>query len=99
MGSACRADSFAGLDDDEARNAYLQSVVTVGFLREHTTVEQRRRLLKRIGAGFSVDQALHEVMGVDTEGLDVAVRAEILREFPEWTLPVDPPGGDLADAR
>lgn len=93
------ADSFAGLDDDEARNAYLQSVVTVGFLREHTTVEQRRRLLKRIGAGFSVDQALHEVMGVDTEGLDVAVRAEILREFPEWTLPVDPPGGDLADAR
>lgn len=93
------ADSFAGLDDDEARNAYLQSVVTVGFLREQTTVEQRRRLLKRIGAGFSVDQALHEVMGVDTEGLDVAVRAEIRREFPEWTLPVDVPDGDLADAR
>jgi len=93
------ADSFAGLDDDEARNAYLQSVVTVGFLREQTTVEQRRRLLKRIGAGFSVDQALHEVMGVDTEGLDAAVRAEIRREFPEWTLPAGVPDGDVADAR
>ncbi|MCR9097637.1 MAG: peptidase MA family metallohydrolase [bacterium] len=85
------ADSFAGLDDDGARNAYLQSVVTVGYIHDNTSVEQRRRLLERIGDGFSVDQALHEVMGVDTAGIDAAVRAEIRREFPEWTLPADVP--------
>jgi len=81
------AESFAGLDDEEARNAYLQSVVTVGYLHDNTTVDQRRRLLERLGSGFSIDQALHEVMGVDTVGLDAAVQAEIRREFPEWELP------------
>lgn len=81
------AQSFSGLDDEEARIAYLQSVVTVGFIHSKTTVAERRRLLERIGAGFSVDQALHEVMGVDTAGLDAAVRAEIQQEFPEWILP------------
>jgi tetratricopeptide (TPR) repeat protein len=81
------AESFSGLDDGEARNAYLQSVVTAGFIHDRTRVEERRRLLRLIGEGFSIDQALHAVMGLDTEGLDAAVRAEILREFPEWTRP------------
>ena len=36
---------------------------------------------------MSIDQALHEVMGVDTESLDQAVQAEIRAEFPEWTVP------------
>lgn len=81
------AQSFSGLGDDEARNAYLESVVTVGYIHSKTTVAERRQLLERVGAGFSIDQALHEIMGVDTKGLDAAVRAEIQREFPEWTLP------------
>lgn len=81
------AQSFAGLSDEGARDAYLQSVVTVGFIQSRTDVAGRRRLLERIGAGFSVDQALHEVMGLDTEGLDRAVQDEIRREFPDWALP------------
>ncbi|MGB0617829.1 MAG: peptidase MA family metallohydrolase [Myxococcota bacterium] len=93
------ADSFAGLDDEEARNAYLQSVVTVGYIHDQTNVEQRRRLLERIGSGFSVDQALHEVMGVDTEGLDAAVRAHLQREFPEWATPANVPEGALSPPR
>ena len=79
--------SFAGLTDERARDAYLQSVVTVGFIHSRTQVEERRRLLQLIGEGFSVDQALYEVMGIDTDGLDLAVQTEIRREFPEWTLP------------
>ena len=79
--------SFAGLTDERARDAYLESVVTVGFIHERTQVEDRRRILRLLGAGFSIDQALHEVMGLDMEGLDRAVQAEILREFPEWTVP------------
>lgn len=79
--------SFAGLSDERARDAYLQSVVTVDFIHSRTQVEERRRILQLIGGGFSVDQALYDVMGIDMDGLDRAVQAEIRREFPEWTLP------------
>lgn len=81
------ARSFAGLSDQRARDAYLQSVITVGYIHSRTNVEQRSRMLKMIGDGFSADQALYEVLGVDTAGLDLAVQEEIRREFPEWTLP------------
>lgn len=84
------ADSFSGLTDELARNAYLQSVFTVGYLRSQTDVDQRRRLLQQLGRGFSIDQALHEILGLDTAGLDRAVRREIRAEFPEWTTPASP---------
>ncbi|MFK7898342.1 MAG: DUF4124 domain-containing protein [Myxococcota bacterium] len=84
------AQSFAGLTDDGARDAYLQSVVTANFIERQTDVAGRRKLLARIGEGWSVDQALFEVLGFDTDGLDAAVQAEIRREFPEWTLPAAP---------
>lgn len=80
--------SFAGLSDERARDAYLQSVITVGFIHSRTQVAERRRMLQLIGEGISVDQALYEMMGIDTDGLDLAVQAEIRREFPEWTVPV-----------
>jgi hypothetical protein len=82
------AQSFAGLGDEDARYAYLESVVTVGYIHSKTDIEGRRRLLQRLGAGLSIDQALHEAMGLDTRGLDEAVRVEIRAEFPEWTVPV-----------
>jgi hypothetical protein len=83
------ARSFAGLSDERARDAYLQSVITVGYIDSRTTVEQRSRMLQMIGDGFSIDQALYAVMGIDTDGLDRAVQEAIRREFPEWTLPDD----------
>ena len=85
------SESFSGLSDEGARYAYLQSVVTVDYLQSRTTVEDRRRLLERIGEGFSADQALHEVMGLDTDGLDAQVQAELRREFPDWSLPASTP--------
>ncbi|HEB91536.1 MAG TPA: hypothetical protein ENI85_18320 [Deltaproteobacteria bacterium] len=78
------ARSFAGLSDERARDAYLESVVTVGFIHSRTSVEERRRMLESIGRGISIDQALYEILGFDTEGLDRAVQAELRREFPEW---------------
>ncbi len=78
------ADSFSGLGDARARDAYLQSVVTVAWIESKTDVAARRRLLQRLGEGFSIDQALYEVMGVDTDGLDAAVQREIQSEFPDW---------------
>ena len=78
------AESFSGLGDARARDAYLQSVVTVAYIESKTDVAARRRLLERLGDGFSIDQALYEAMGVDTDGLDAAVKREIQSEFPDW---------------
>jgi hypothetical protein len=79
--------SFAGLTDARARDAYLQSVETVAWIHERTDVAQRRRMLEAMGEGLSIDQALHEVLGLDTEGLESAVQADIRDEFPDWSLP------------
>lgn len=83
------ADSFSGLADDQARDAYLQSVVTAAFIAERTEVADRRRLLELLGEGFSIDQALHAVLGIDSRALDRAVQDSIRAEFPEWTLPLN----------
>jgi hypothetical protein len=81
------AESFSGLSDESARDAYLQSVVTAGYIERHSDVEARRRLLERLGEGFSIDQALHEMLGLDSQDLDQAVRDEIRAEFPDWNVP------------
>jgi len=39
-------------------------------------------MLKRMGSGYSVDQALHEATGLDTDALDAAIQKVILDEFP-----------------
>lgn len=76
------AASFSGLSDEDARAAYLESVVVAAYIEARTSKAQRARMLERIGAGFSADQALHEAIGLDTDALDVAVQQSILDEFP-----------------
>ena len=80
------ADSFAGLSDEGARDAYLQSVVTAAYIESQTTAADRKSLLGHLSRGLSIDQALHKVLGLDTQGLDRAVRASIRAEFPDWGL-------------
>lgn len=77
------APSFSGLSDVDARAAYLEAVVAVEWIDRHTDASARARLLRRIGDGYSADQALHEAIGADTDGLDRAVRRAILSEFPD----------------
>ena len=57
-------------------------MVAAAYIEAHTTKGQRARMLERIGAGFSADQALHEAIGLDTDGLDAALQKSILDEFP-----------------
>jgi tetratricopeptide (TPR) repeat protein len=76
------APSFSGLDDESARAAYLESIVAVEWIHAHSTPEERQRLLRRLGQGFSIDQALHEMLGLDTGGLESAVQLWIESEFP-----------------
>ncbi len=77
------APSFSGLDDEDARAAYLQSVVTVAWIGSRTSRDERAQILTRIGEGRSADQALYEVLGLDTQGVDAAVQTQILSEFPD----------------
>lgn len=90
--------SFSGLSNEDARIAYLESVVVADWIDRQTTREGRRRLLARMGEGFSVDQALYEVLGMDTDGVDQAVREEIQAEFPKIvTLDADIPNRSVRD--
>ena len=91
------ARSFSGLSDEDARIAYLEAVIAAGWIESRTTREDRSRLLSRLGEGFSIDQALHEVVGLDTDGLDEALRDEIRSEFPEM-VGLDPAAPDPAPA-
>ena len=75
--------SFSGLSDDDARAAYMQAAVTSAWIEQNTTADQRALLLRRLNEGFSTDQALYEVLGMDTRGIDVAVQTEIRAEFPD----------------
>ena len=51
-------------------------------MEAHTDRDGRARLLGRLGEGWSDDEALKEAVGMDTDGIDAALRAEILSEFP-----------------
>lgn len=76
------APSFGGLQGEDARSAYLESIVAAEWIEERTTTEARAQLLHRLGEGWSIDQALHEAVGVDTDKLDQAIQQRLLDEFP-----------------
>ena len=76
------APSFSGLDDDDARAAYLVSTAAAIWIEARTTSEDRARMLERLGAGHPDDAVLREVLGLSTDAVDVAVREWIRGEFP-----------------
>jgi hypothetical protein len=76
------APSFNDLGDGRVRLAYLVSMAAANWLETHTDREGRARLLRRLGEGWTDDEALTEAVGMDTDGVDAALRAEILSEFP-----------------
>jgi hypothetical protein len=76
------APGFAGLGDEQARLAYLIATAAAAWVEAHSDREGRARLLGRLGEGWGDDEALKEAVGMDTEGIDAALRAEILSGFP-----------------
>ena len=77
-----RARPFRDVDDGEARLAYLVATAAAAWVEAHTDRDSRARLLGRLGEGWSDDEALSEAVGMGTDGIDAALRAEILSEFP-----------------
>jgi tetratricopeptide (TPR) repeat protein len=80
------APSFSGLDDEDARTAYLESMAAAAWIEARTDRAQRGRLLALLGKGVKDDQALAEVIGLDTEALDAALRRAIHDEFGDSPL-------------
>jgi hypothetical protein len=85
------APSFAGLDDRDARVAYLEATAAAAWIEANTAAEQRARLLSGLGEGMGVDAALREVLGADAGALDLAVRRWVRSEFPETVQRGAPP--------
>ncbi len=75
---------FAGLDDPQARAAYLESTAAAAWVMARTDAASRASLLRRLGEGASEDEVLRAVVGRDTKGVDAAVRAQIAAEFPAF---------------
>jgi hypothetical protein len=75
------APSFAGLGDAEARLAYLEATAAAAWIEARTDAPARARLLRILGAGKSDDEALRATIGLDTRGLDAALRRELAAEF------------------
>jgi hypothetical protein len=76
------APSFSGLKDVDARAAYLQATLAAQWLEEHTTTEQRRRVLEGLGEGREDDEVFAEVLGITTADIDAQLQARVQAEFP-----------------
>jgi hypothetical protein len=76
------APSFSGLDDADARSAYLVAAAAARWIEARTQPADRARILALLGAGRSDDEALAAVLGLDTAGVDGEVRRWIRAAFP-----------------
>lgn len=72
---------YGGLDDAQARVAYLQGAAAAAWIEARTDPAGRAHLLDLLGQGREVDDALRAVVGVDTAGLESALQSEIASEF------------------
>ena len=76
------APGFSGLEDSDARAAYTEATAAAAWIQARSDRAGRAGLLTRLGQGLSDDDALRELVGLDTEGLDKALRTWIRDEFP-----------------
>ncbi len=75
------APGFAGLDDDDARAAYLQATAAAEWIVARTSSQQRRRVIELLDAGESDEAALSAGLGLSTEAVDAGVREWVRGEF------------------
>ncbi len=76
------APSFSGLDNAEARLAYLEATAAAAWIEARLDAQGRARLLELLGRGHTDDEALLAVLGHDTVSLEAALQDEITARFP-----------------
>jgi hypothetical protein len=89
------APSFSGLDDDDARAAYLEATAAAAWIEDHSTGQQRGAMLGELGAGRPDDAVFFQGLRLDTAGIDVKVREWIRSEFPEAAESLPPEAQNL----
>lgn len=77
---------FSALSDEQAQEAYLQSVLVVDWLMSRTQPEERARMLDQLGEGFSADQVLGGAVGLSVSEVEAAVWEELRSEFPSMEV-------------
>jgi hypothetical protein len=76
------APGFGGLDEREARVAYLEATAAAAWIESRLDARRVGALLDSLGRGQSIDAALRRAVGVDTSGLESALQKSIAAEFP-----------------
>ncbi|MGH0029724.1 MAG: DUF4124 domain-containing protein [Myxococcota bacterium] len=76
------APSFSGLDDDDARAAYLEAAAAALWIEQRSDRAERARMLEILAEGRGDDAAFQGVLGMTTDQIDRAVRDWIREEFP-----------------
>jgi len=84
------APSFAGLDDEDARAAYLEATAAAEWIVARTSSEQRRRVLELLDTGEADDAALGAGLGLSTSAVDAGVREWVRGEFAPARLDLAP---------
>jgi hypothetical protein len=84
------APSFSGLDDGDARSAYLVAAAAARWIEARTQPADRARILALLGQGRSDDAALAAVLGLETAGVDREVQRWIRSAFPAIARPAPP---------
>ena len=76
------APGFGGLDEADARIAYIEATAATAVLETRLGRAGIGKLLDAIGTGRDPDAALRSLAGIDTAGLDADVQRSITVEFP-----------------
>ena len=76
------APGFGGLDEAEARAAYLEATAAAAWLESRRDARGVGALLDALGRGQPIDTVLRHAVGVDTAGLEAALQHSIAAEFP-----------------
>ena len=74
-------NGFGGLTNAEAKTAYLEAAAAVDWIEARTDRVQRAQMLRQLRRGDSTDEVLWQAVGVNTAGLESALRVEIESEF------------------
>jgi len=76
------APNFAGLDNQQAKLAYTIATAAADWIHRHSDASSRATLLRRLGEGWSDDEALQEALGMDTAAFDAELRRDLRGSFP-----------------
>jgi hypothetical protein len=72
---------FASFSGERAQLAYMESLATVSYIRDHYGMSDVMRILDRLGQGESVESALRSTIHCDYRQLQEETGAALIHQF------------------